>query len=210
MESLVALSFAANVVQFAEFTTRVISKSIKIYRARTHSGADHIAATDLGELELELFQYTEFIDFDDKVREKLNQKPLRKKLQEMGLPPMKVERGRIAYNSAMLDLNEETRGALKAERVVELSPCDKEIFRMCFSCEDVALSLRQGIAKLKSSSRSIMWSSFAEALRTIWAEEKFQTMAHQLKDLRERMMVLLLISFRYAYHSPRWSYSSKM
>jgi hypothetical protein len=167
MESLIALGFAANVVQFVDFTTRVVSESIKIYRARTQSCKDHTIAKDLGELELQLIMYTNFIEFDDATRAKLNEKSLRNKLQERGLPTKKAQRQHVAYNPIVLDLEEESREVLHSGKVAQLSGCDREIFRVCLRCEDVALSLRQGIAQLKGSSKSSMWSSFAEALKTI-------------------------------------------
>jgi hypothetical protein len=196
MESLIALGFAANVVQFTDFAARVVSQSIKIYRARAHSSEDHTVATDLGELELQLATYTNFIEFDDKVREKLNEKPLRRKLQERGLPIKQESTARIAYDPTILDLDLETREILNVKRLAQLSGSDRELFRVCLKCEDVALSLRQGIEKLKGSSRPALWSSFAEALRTIWSEDKFHALTQQLKDYREQMLVLLLVSLR--------------
>jgi len=199
MESLIALGFAANVVQFADFTTRVISQSVKIYRARTQSSEDRTIATDLGELELELVKYTNFIEFDNEVRAALDEKPLHRKLQERGLPSKKAPHKHIAYNPTILDPDAETTEILDVKRIAKLSGCDREIFRICLRCEDVALSLREGIAKLKGPSRPAIWSSFAEALRTVWGEEKFRALVQQLKDCREQMMVLLLVSLRYVY-----------
>jgi hypothetical protein len=196
MESLIALGFAANVVQFTDFAARVVSQSVKIYRARTHSAEAHTIATDLGELELQLVSYTNFIEFDDIVREKLNDKPLRRKLQERGLAMHKAPTDRIAYDPTILDAELETREILKVNRLAQLSGSDREIFRVCLRCEDVALNLRQAIVRLKGSSKSAIWSSFAEALRTVWGEDKFCAMKQQLKDYREQMMVLLLISLR--------------
>jgi hypothetical protein len=63
----------------------------------------------------------------------------------------------------------------------------------------VALNIREAIVKLVGNplSRPTMWRSFAEALRTIWDEKKFEALAQQLKSYRETMMALLLASLRY-------------
>jgi hypothetical protein len=200
MEPLIALSFAANVVQFADFTTRVISESTRIYRARKYQSSDHTLSTDLQELEQQLLAYTSFIDFDDDVRVKMKEKPLHRKLEERGLSTEKKMQGqRVAYDPTLLNMDEETREILSVERAKHLSGCDAEIFRVCLKCEDLALNLRQGIAKLRRLSKPAWWSSFAEALTTVWGEERFRNMTQQLKDYREQMMMLLLISLRYVY-----------
>lgn len=188
MEALVALGFAANVVQFADFTSRVISQSIKIYRTRARSDTDIDAnTTHLDKIHRDLVNYTSFVAIDDETRVILGEKSLATKLRERCLPEESAPEG--------IDQTYAVRKAVK------LSACDRNIFEVCLRCEDVSLDIREAIVKLEGNltSRPTMWKSFAEALRTIWDEKKFETLAQQLKSYRETMIALLLASLRYVF-----------
>jgi hypothetical protein len=198
MEALVALSFAANVVQFADFTSRVISQSIKIYRTRNRSDVDDDSSTTyLGKLHTELISYTSFVGIDNETRALLGEESLVTKLRKRNLSEESAPEG--------IDRTFAVRKA------VQISACDRKIFELCMRCEDVALDIREAIVKLesKSLSRPTMWRSFAEALRTIWDENKFETLANQLKSYRETMMALLLASLRYVPDMLRHLYEAE-
>ena len=69
---MVALGFAANVVQFVDFTSRVISQSIRVYRTRNRSDVDDDTnTTHLHILHYEFIEYTTFVDIDNETRELL-------------------------------------------------------------------------------------------------------------------------------------------
>lgn len=225
MEPLLALAFAANVVQFVDFTTRLLSRTITIYRSKQPL-EDITNATDLHSIGLQVVQYADPFLFDKRVREYLEGKPVQSilyelekdKLEEQNRMQKKAKpRAEHKWASRFTrrhdqfghdhhlrrDVNddEDIRTALEGgpdlETVTRMSSCDKEILRTCLGCRAVALELRDAIKKLKRSKARSVWSSLEEALKTVWRDKQLHDLRLKLENYRQQMNTLLLVSLRY-------------
>jgi hypothetical protein len=203
MEALVALGFAANVVQFVDFSTRVISQTVRIYRTKSKSGVEQ-DATNLDEIGLRIKEQTAPLKLDDMIKSYLNNEPWNGSDEE---PNKTIETWKM--NSTLLgqprfenlnDMNTKVRGLFtQTNAVTKLSATDRDIFQTSVKCEEIALLLQEALCKLKHTggSKSTMWNSFVEALRTIWGEEQITALRLELDSYRKQMNSLLLLSVRY-------------
>jgi hypothetical protein len=67
MESLLTLGIAANVVQFVDFTTKVVSETMKIYRFR-HEHEEGTEGNYLDRIASSILRYTNGFKFDQDVQ----------------------------------------------------------------------------------------------------------------------------------------------
>ncbi|KAH7371108.1 hypothetical protein BKA66DRAFT_424530 [Pyrenochaeta sp. MPI-SDFR-AT-0127] len=203
MESLVALGFAANVVQFVEFATKVISQTIKIHRAAAQS-EDQVLATDLYHIQCQLEDSIRPIDLEKSVKETLNGKIVVK--EQAGFKSLLTRSRTINFlhhqsqhqnilDPTLLDEEFERQEELNSAKVATLSACDRDILRVCAGCQEIANELQAALTKLKSS-KTTLWPSFLEALRTVWSQEEIQSLRQRLDSYRQQMTVLLLVSLR--------------
>jgi predicted phage tail protein len=215
MEAIAALGFAANIVQFVDFSTRVISQTVRVYRARSQSSIEQ-DATDLEEIGLRIERYVAPLEFDAAVKEYLSGKPWiselsRKKANKANSAWKRTKQPILQLHHVtherpeLDDFTAEAHKLLKTTNAItRLSTSDKEIIRICIKCEEVASSLQQALSNLKDTSRlkTSLWNSFTEALKTVWGDEKLQGVKQQLADYRQQMTSLLLVSVRLVGSSP--------
>tara|TARA_R110002003_G_scaffold45_20_gene3675 strand:- start:45298 stop:45954 length:657 start_codon:yes stop_codon:yes gene_type:complete len=215
MEAIAALGFAANIVQFVDFSTRVISQTVRVYRARSQSSIEQ-DATDLEEIGLRIERYVAPLEFDAAVKEYLSGKPWiselsRKKANQANSAWKRTKQPILQLHHVtherpeLDDFTAEAHKLLKTtDAITRLSTSDKEIIRTCIKCEEVASSLQQALSKLKDTSRlkTSVWNSFTEALKTVWGDEKLQGVKQQLENYRQQMTSLLLVSVRLVGSSP--------
>ena len=213
MESLLALGLAANVVQFVDFTTKVVSETIKIYRSR-HEDQEGTEASDLGHIAYSILRYTDGFEFDkdvqlylDKASQATSEQHQIRKLRKTQTGERPKERSRSfkntfkqaahpqSFDPALLDVTKETQEEVDLTTVIHMSACDKEILRICLKCRRVAQSLQRDITRVQGA-RVTMWNSLVEALRTIWSREEVESLKQQLGSYRQQISLLLLTSFR--------------
>ena len=201
MESLVAFGFAANIVQFTEFATKVISQTSRIYRAETELNYQSLDA-DLTQIGKQLIDYTREIQLDPSVKECL--RPRNSDGEQCGAN-LSSKKLRIKNFLNPFTQSHTTRANLEGwsiqerldpAKVASLSETDRDILRVCLECEEVASKLQRAIANL-GSSKTTLFASFAAALRTIWSEKEIEEMRCKLDRYRQQMTTLLLSSLRY-------------
>jgi hypothetical protein len=213
MEPLLALGLAANVVQFVDFTSKVLSQTVKIYRSKPDS-EDVTSGADLHTIGLRVVRYANSFLFDKHVQEYLEGKPLHKILEELEMERLEQQqrmqrreklRAEHKWVSRVTRMHEQfgneshshlTKGP-DVETVAQISSCDKEILRTCLGCRAVALELQDAVMNLERSNAKSVWSSFAEALKTVWGDKFLRELKERLEKYRQQMNTLLLVSLRY-------------
>ncbi|KAH7072170.1 hypothetical protein BKA63DRAFT_474270 [Paraphoma chrysanthemicola] len=209
MEAVAALGFAANIVQFVDFSTRVISQTVRVYRTRSQSSIGH-DETDLDEIGLRIERYVAPLLFDVAIKEYLDGR-----LWVSQSARMKAAKANSAWkrtaqpilnlhhvSSKSPELDELATAAhhllATTDAITRLSASDKEIIRTCIKCEDVASSLQLALNKLRSENKTktTPWSCFKEALRTVWSDDKLLVIKQELEHYRQQMTSLLLVSVR--------------
>lgn len=201
MESLVALGLAANAVQFIDFTARVITQTHRIYRNKPQSRT-YQEIEDLHQLSLRIIEYSLPIEVEDSIRQVLDERALQKQSTEnhsaaksSGRNPLtKVVHSFKSLHATPENLND-SQDQLDRSMVTRLRACDKQIIRICCRCEEISLELQSTVRRLQSSQHSV-WNSFAAALRTVWGEEKIQSLRDQLDEHRQHLTFLLVSSVR--------------
>jgi len=196
MESLVALGFAANVVQFAEFSSKLLSEAIRIYRTKPQI-SNSTLCTDLVQVELQLERYARPIELDKSVRDELDGNVPEKETSGLKWFFKKSQNVHQSPNFGpdVLDADFERQERLDPTKTARLSACDRDILRICLECQEVTTSLQQALAKLRSS-KTTLWTSFLDALRTVWSEDDIDSLRQKLDSFRQQMTVLLLVSVR--------------
>jgi hypothetical protein len=91
-----------------------------------------------------------------------------------------------------------TKG-LDVETAAQISSYDNEILRTCTGCRAVALELQDAVENLKRSNAKSVWSSFAEALKTVWGDKTLHELKERLENYRQQINTLLLVSLRYVH-----------
>lgn len=92
--------------------------------------------------------------------------------------------------------NEALKQSLEQQSaLVNLSSADKEILRICRECEQITSRLLIALSKLRSSKDNI-WTSFIDALRTVWSENDVQILRQTLDSYRQQIALYLLASVR--------------
>ena len=63
-------------------------------------------------------------------------------------------------------------------------------------CYTLAEELTKALQDLKVSGKHRRWESFRQAFRTLWSEEKIETLSKKLISAREQLMIHLLVHMR--------------
>lgn len=150
MEPLTALSVASNVVQFVDFATRIVTRTVKVYRAEAIGEEDEYYRLD--KITRDLQKYNDALKIS---------------LQSQDLP-----------------------------QFTNVSSANKEIIRICGDCESITFKLLADLKELRGS-KVTLWSSFLQALKTIWSDAEVQTLRQTLDSYRQQMSLYLLASLRF-------------
>ncbi|KAF8847365.1 hypothetical protein BDZ45DRAFT_637097, partial [Acephala macrosclerotiorum] len=83
-----------------------------------------------------------------------------------------------------------------ADENTPLSKTDHQILEICESCAEVSRELFDVIQGLKVQGDHKRWSSFREALNSVWKEEAIEKLAKRLERYRSQLDTTLLMSIR--------------
>lgn len=161
MEPLSAFSVAAGVVQFLEFTGKVLSEGYEIYKSTT---GDLQRNADLSQLAKKILQ-----------------------------------------------LNNDLQSSLKSTELrSQLSPAEEELQNLLSDCSSVANELLAALERLKlePGEKKRKWSSFRQALRTIWRQDDITKLQLKLDSYKGQLTMYLLVSLRYAACPPHLNLSN--
>ena len=147
LDPLSALSLAGCIVQFIEFSTKLISTSHLLHTSTTGALVEH--------LELE------------------------------------------AITNHLVELNGKIRSSRPADDPDQpLSKDEGKIKDLCENCDAVASQLLATLNKLKVQGHNNKWTSFNQALRTVWSSEKINTLRKRLLGYRAQLDTMMLMSLR--------------
>lgn len=85
-------------------------------------------------------------------------------------------------------MNKKARRLLNdSNAVTKFSGVDREILRTSVKCEEISFMLQEAVSGLKRTDGNIstMWTSFREALKGVWNEERINTLKQQLDRYRK-------------------------
>jgi hypothetical protein len=152
MDPLSALSVAAAVVQFVDFTSGLLSSTYSIYTSKTGDTKPH---ADLQTITTSLENVS---------------------------------------NALLRSLTEaETQKGGKAGS----SKNDEDLARLCRECSSIADELLRALSKLRGQGNHNIWNSFCQALRTVWKQPEISALQMRLKEYREQISMIILVSVRY-------------
>ncbi|KAH8725576.1 hypothetical protein GQ44DRAFT_796619 [Phaeosphaeriaceae sp. PMI808] len=192
------VSFAANVVQFVEFTTKIISQTTKIHNSKNPG------ATNLEDIRIRIERHVVPLRLHATIKAHLDGKPWVKRSPESRpattssrfKSPIAQLHSQIAGESLLSDEDAEAHDKLEyTDMITKLTECDRDILWACIGCEEIACKLQLALAKLKGT-RATIWLSLAAALKTIWSETELQLLRNRLENSRKQMTMLLLVSIR--------------
>ena len=171
MDPLSALSVAGNIIQFVDFSSKLIAKSHKLY-----SSADGALVENL---ELEAIADS-MSGLNSKVRDTL------------------VATSAV-YSPVFLDGRQIERNPTREEqRMVRATrENEKSIHFVCEQCANVSGELLEALERLKVRGTNRKWASFRQALQSVWNEGKIEKLAERLQKLRAQFDTSILIALRY-------------
>ncbi|KAF2727607.1 hypothetical protein EJ04DRAFT_557278 [Polyplosphaeria fusca] len=77
----------------------------------------------------------------------------------------------------------------------DLSAADKQILQICGQCEELTRKLLTTLNDLRSSKMNV-WTSFVDALKTVWSDDEVQKMRQILDSYRQQIALLMMVSVR--------------
>lgn len=174
LDPLTALGVAGNIVQFVDFTVKLMSKSHELYKST--DGA-LVGNKDLEAIAANLNRLTE---------------RLRTDMNRHLLPPVKVIKLRDDVSSKYA----ERERALKLQDYTPENRAEIELGEINAKCGDVAGDLISILRMFKVEGKNNKWKSFRMALKTVWDEDQIQNAVSRLIECRKALDTELLISLR--------------
>ncbi|OAL46371.1 hypothetical protein IQ07DRAFT_647357 [Pyrenochaeta sp. DS3sAY3a] len=201
MESLVALGLAANAVQFIDFTARVLTQTHRIYHNKPlHRNSQEIE--DLHQLSFSIVEHSRLIEVQNSVRQVVDEPALHKRFADPASSAKPSSRNTLTkamhtFKSLHTTSEEldDSQDQLHASMVARFHDCDKQIIKICCSCEEISQELQMTMKRLQTS-KDLVWKSFTEALKSVWGEEKIQILRDRLREHRHQLTFLMSASAR--------------
>lgn len=73
---------------------------------------------------------------------------------------------------------------------------DKDLQMLCQNCQTISIQLLDCLKRLKVENGSTCWSTFRQALQTIWSREELDALEKNLDRCRQQLMICILVSLR--------------
>ena len=85
-----------------------------------------------------------------------------------------------------------------------LSPNEEMVKRLGDSCDTIAADLQAAINQIKKPVLGRghglkKWTSFQQALRSLWNKNKIESLRQQLESLSQQLIISLLLALKYVY-----------
>ncbi|TVY39372.1 hypothetical protein LSUB1_G003985 [Lachnellula subtilissima] len=174
LDPLAALGVAGNIVQFVDFTVKLISKSHELHKSADGASTGN---KDLEAIAGNLKRLTE---------------RLRTDMSQHLLPPVRVaqlrqdasdKRAKHELASKLRDYTPENRAEI-------------ELGEINAKCTIVAGDLLSILRMFKVEGKNNKWKSFRMALKSVWDEDQIQAAMSKLTECRKELDTELLISLR--------------
>lgn len=183
MDPLTILSVAANVVQFIDFSSKLVSTGHKLYKSASGALVEN--------LELEAIAKS-LQQLSGKVSESID---------TMRAVRVLVRVNRRGHEASNFLLSKEER---EEQRLIEsMNENNASIRRICEACGDVAAELIYALNQLKVQGPNRRWESFCSALTTIRHTETVQQLARRLSELRAQLDSSILFALRFVLQETR-------
>lgn len=145
MEPLTALGLAANLIQFVDFASKLVTRARETYKS-----------------------------VDGALVENSELQAVTENLQTLT--------GRLHVSS---------KG-----QVNHFSSAEKQLHDLCSGCRDATAQLLAALERLKTKGNHNRWSSFRQALESVWKESEIQSLATRLERFRRQIDTTLLVLLR--------------
>jgi hypothetical protein len=171
MDPLSALSVAGTIVQFVDFSAKLIFKSHKLYESSNGALVENLELQAIAESMAGM------------------QRKIKAAREEIG----------PVYSPVFLDGRQRSRKPTKEEQLmVQIRrENDKELRSVCQQCAIVAEELIYALDSLKVRGTNRKWGSFRVALQSIWDEGKIKKLGERLNALRAQLDTSILFALRY-------------
>ncbi|PVH99430.1 hypothetical protein DM02DRAFT_629355 [Periconia macrospinosa] len=102
-----------------------------------------------------------------------------------------------SLTESLQEHNKALQGSINGQHQPQstLSQTDRELLRMCEECQSMTVRFLSALRRLRSS-RVTVWSSFTDALKTVWSEGDISKMRQTLESYRQQITLYLLASVR--------------
>jgi hypothetical protein len=174
LDPLTALGVAGTIVQFVDFTVKLMSKSHELYKST--DGA-LVGNKDLEAIAANLNRLTE---------------RLRTDMNRHLLPPVKAIKLRDDVSSKQA----ERELAFTLRDYTPENRAEIELGEINAKCGEVAGDLISILRMFKVEGNNNKWKSFRVALKTVWDEDQIQKAVSKLTECRKALDTELLISLR--------------
>ncbi len=171
MDPLSALSVAGTVVQFVDFSAKLISKSRKLYESSNGALVENLELQAIADSMASM------------------QRKIKAAHEEIG----------PVYSPVFLDRRQRPRGPNREEQLMiqVRRDNDKEVRSVCQQCAIVAEEFVYALDSLKVRGTNRKWGSFRVALQSIWDERKIEKLGERLNALRAQLDTSILFALRY-------------
>ncbi|KAB8338882.1 hypothetical protein FH972_021826 [Carpinus fangiana] len=108
----------------------------------------------------------------------------------LGLKVVRIGGGIKRSSDGSMKDHEEISDVIKdlEMHILKLDACNDSLLdTLVTGCKDVATELKTGLSKVKKTPGKNVWSSYAQALRSIWNERKLHDMENRLNRLRDEI-----------------------
>ncbi|KAG8534407.1 uncharacterized protein KY384_001252 [Bacidia gigantensis] len=168
LEPLIAVGLAANIIQFVDYATRLLSKAGEI---RQHGSSLEIR--DLKLTTEDLRKLTSDIE--------CSQEPLSESLTRQNQNPSVQSNG----------------GGFSRDEVCPIINSLQKLHRdPATGCKAVSQELIAALSDLQSTTKLSRWKSIRQALKTTWGTDKLDQTSQRLQNFRDQLTLRILVSFR--------------
>lgn len=178
MDPLSALSVAGNVIQFIDFSCKLISSGQKLYSSANGTLVENLELEAIAESILQLYV---------KVKDSLGTASAVPTLVRLN------RRGKEASTGIWSSKDEK-----EEERLIHtINENNNSIRTVCEQCVNVAIELVEALERLKVHGTNRKWKAFRQALRSIWDDKKIDGLVQRLQKLRAQLDSSILVALRY-------------
>jgi hypothetical protein len=147
MEPFSALAIVTGVVQFIDFSAKLIAGTYTIYRSKSREST----------------------------------------------PDSHV----MVVTTMLQTMNEELRRDFVQQAKGQSSQTELDIAKLCADCSAIAEELIAVLHKLPKPGKHDVWTSFLLTFRSIWSQDKINSLKQKLDEFRQQITMHLLVLLRY-------------
>jgi hypothetical protein len=172
MDPMTSLSLCANLIEVLNFSIKLVTKGVHIYKAADGALAENydteVLAIDLQNSNATLTQY---------------------------LYGSETKSKSIISASSTITLVESSPALVPSDP----DENDQELIDLCEACNKIAQELVAKLSRLKvqPGTRHREWKSARQALKSVWSKGEIDAVAARLKQYRDQLNTRILVSLRF-------------